>query len=290
MTNFTPTRVITAFGESDHTQSNVDELHAVLTLITNDLTRWEQRSFCAIPGGADRITKQTLEAGVYHDFPLSKTTIDVLHERVERYGMVDYVPVANCGTALCVAGHVDVRNGWTFIAPVNEFGASVVIPTPQVDALLTQGQYGDDVTAREAAEVAREILNITDEDAGALFSASNNLLDLWAIGFAITAGRLPLPTTLPATRSASGSVPELTTAEDVRDAVQLTLVCRGYYRGYRNYVRYVDVDRMLMLLANTPQAQSHRDRILSEPKIVSYQLPWLREFLTNPANVSTVVD
>lgn len=258
----TITRVIEAYDPSTPEVANVDELAAVLTHVTTDQKSWEQNSFCTVPDGVDELTESDLKAGVYHDFTLSAEVVESIRNRYATY----HLPIANCGTALCVAGHVAVRNGWTFIASYGADSASKVIPTPQVNTLLAGGWHGnDDLDVRDSGEVARQVLNINQHDANALFAGGNTLLDLWAAGYAITGGRLPLPDSLPEARKAWGGISvtnALPTADDVLDAVHLDLAFMTYFRHTPRWVKYVDVDRVLPLLRDTERAAERREQLV----------------------------
>lgn len=274
------TRVIAPYDDPTPDQANVDELEAVLQLITDDQKRWEQGRFCQVPEGVDDITEDHLAAGVYHDFVLSPEVVEALRDRWRNL----YAPVANCGTALCVAGHVSVRNGWTFIARTGEDSASRVVPTSQVDLLLKHGCYSDEVDTKESADVAREVLNVPHSEASALFAGGNNLVDLWALGYAITGGRLKLPTSLPEGKKSWSDTPitnALPTADDVLDAIHLDLAIQAYYRQYRHHARYVDAARVLPLLADTTEARQRRAFLLpyTTAGMRDIEFEWITNFI-----------
>lgn len=241
-----PNQVVHPFGPRTPEAANVEEFQAVLDHITEHPETWNQGRFCDVLGLADAITSEHLEAGVYHDFELDEHVVAELRDRpaVNRD-----VPVNTCGTAFCVAGHVAIRNGWTFIISPGDESAHVVIPTPQVGEYLAYGRYAHDgprIDARNSSGVARDVLNITEYDAGRLFSSGNDLVDLWALSYGMTAGRLTLPDRIPGTTYADG----LATPEDVHTAIHLRLLMMTFWgtETETHLAKYVDIKRLELLL------------------------------------------
>lgn len=243
-----PSITIRPGDETDFDQTNVDELQASLGRLTANVDRWKQRNYCTITGddGIDQLTDEHLETGVYHDFELAADLVKKLRLRRDSGSRYTLLPVANCGTAFCVAGDVDVHNGWTFVGSPHDTYTMHVIPTSDVPQMLEDG-YADHV--REAHHVAREVLNVSDADATTLFAPDNSLVRIWTFGYALTGGRLTLPDALPAVDprvndDVTGS-PELKTAQAVRDAVMIDLA--GYTWLHDNtdrFYRLLDLERL----------------------------------------------
>lgn len=230
-------------------RADVPKLQDALDRLTADIDRWKQENYCHIAGGVDKITESHLKAGVYHDFVLEPETIEVLRTKSVEFPYIG-VPVADCGTAFCVAGDVVAHSGWTFIARATDSSTTTVVPTTQVNALL---RGASNVTVRDVDNVARETLRLLSFEAGRLFHSENTLFDIWAIAYWISKGTLRLPDSLPETTSDfdEGAVitPGLATAHEVRVAINGALARMAHY--YRDddgeVARFVDVD---MLRAN----------------------------------------
>lgn len=230
-------------------RADVPKLQDALDRLTANIDRWKQENYCHIAGGVDKITESHLEAGVYHDFVLEPETVEALRSKDFEWPYVG-VPVADCGTAFCVAGDVVARSGWTFVARVNDYSATTVVPTSQVNALL---RGATDVDKRDVDSVARETLRLLSYEAGRLFHSENTIFDIWAIGYWISKGTLRLPDSLPETTNDfdDGIVvtPALATAHEVRVAINGALARMAHY--YQDddgeVARFVDVD---MLRAN----------------------------------------
>lgn len=97
--------------------------------------------------------------------------------------------VPPCGTAMCLAGDVVIRNGWRFTVDTQDlddyWGRTVVVLEYVTDDTRTR--------IRHVETVARELLGLDEVGSRELFAAGNTLTDLWVIGHCLTGGRLTLP-------------------------------------------------------------------------------------------------
>lgn len=240
------------YEEDDHLTDdgpNVPMLQETLDRLTADLSRWNQGSYCMIPDGIENLSEQHLETGAYHDFRFSPEVIKRLkidHEQDRLYNL--RLPIADCGTALCVAGDVVVHQGYTFVGIMGEDTTSEVVPADRVnDYLLHYDNYEYSSLLEEADDVARRLLNITLKQSMRLFEAGKNLLEIWAIGYAISNGQLRLPDRLPrTTHSGSAFTSEATPAYDtpaaVAAAVHERLAIYVVTYGWRDFKDVVNVD------------------------------------------------
>lgn len=222
-------------------QENTSELQGALDRLTANIERWEQSAYCRISGGVDELTEDHLAAGVYHDFVLEPETVEAL--RSKSHGLpISNLPVADCGTAFCVAGDVVTHAGWTFVANASNSSAAYVVRKTEVNALLRDS---NSVQVRDADVLARETLGLTSRESGRLFHSDNTLFDIWALGYWVTDGALRLPDSLPETTMFHGEgdviTPQLKTADEVRAAIHVTLARIAWYYGERSIGKLVDV-------------------------------------------------
>lgn len=80
-----------------------------------------------------------------------------------------------CGTTMCLGGHAVVRAGHQIQWNVWSFAAGCV------------------TSGRSISEVAREVLDLTEDQADRLFAAGNSLVDLWRLASEFTDGRIQVP-------------------------------------------------------------------------------------------------
>jgi hypothetical protein len=209
-------------------EPNVAVIQETLATVTARLGRWDQANWCRVPGRVDRLRASDLDAGVYHDFELDAETVAYLRQEYENFRSLPIrLPIADCGTSFCVAGDVAVRHGWTFVGHAGEATSEQVMPTDAINPFLR----GEVTPVHNVSRVAATILGLSGADAHMLFSGNNGLLDIWAIGHAVTGGQLVLPDELPDTSYTNASVrsPAIIGRDEVRDAVQ-------FVRGYVTYV------------------------------------------------------
>lgn len=155
--------------------ANTAELQRVLDDITADVTLWNQ-GFWVTPA------EETIKAW-------------------DSEGHNKLVPT--CGTSYCAAGHVVTHHGYRFIARWDLSDTTAIITADQVKQLEKTGSFDGWVTNVE--QVAGELLELGFEDADAFFSATNELIDLWALAWAYTNGGLTLP---------EGGIPAVAADED----------------------------------------------------------------------------
>lgn len=219
--------------------ANVATLQDTLDHLTTQLDRWYQGDYCKVNGEVEPLTNEHLEAGVYHDFELSPELVDVLRKKSDSERSYMPLPVADCGTSLCVAGDAAVRNGYTFVAAAFDSSSSQVVKTTDVERYI-KDPYA--VSAQEAWEVGREVLGLDYTNATRLFSGQRNLIEIWAIAFAASGGQLKLPDALPETRGYGGVL--VTSALDspaaVKRAVHQRLWKYVRFDDWRDYARFID--------------------------------------------------
>jgi hypothetical protein len=262
-----PTKIIGYGDRTEFDQANVDELQASLDRLTANVDRWNQGNYCTVNNdgeGVDPLTDDHLEAGTYHDFELSAELIAELRAKrgTGRRNYAEHMlPIADCGTAFCVAGDVAVHNGYTFVALPHEQTTYRVVPTSSVPRVFTTPDPFD-IDMRDASVVAREVLNISSSDASRLFSSGNSLFTIWALGYGLTGGRLKLPESLPHANNGDSHMitPALDTAQDVRDAIMLTMLTYETHTSlWRRMLPIIDLDRTRELLA-TVDADEMREK------------------------------
>lgn len=208
------------------TDAQVAILQATLDRITTQLERWGQGSWCRIPGGADRLTPAHLKAGEYHGFPLTPETVAALTEKQDHELRYLHVPVADCGTAFCVAGDIAVHNGYVFLTEQGSYEAATVVPTSMLQEVMTDPgviwQLRRDKTS--PSRVAAEILGL-NEDSGInyMFGGSRTLPEIWGVAFQVTDGRITLPDTLPRVGMRIGDANMASTAAETPYAVRFAI-------------------------------------------------------------------
>lgn len=210
-------------------------LQAALDRVTANPEGWYQGSWCYIPDEVDPITREHAEAGVYHDFVLPESLIaEIKSEGTKQYG---YVPVANCGTAFCLAGNIVVHHGYTFVGSPFSDAASAVVKSDEVTELL-RNYNSDGVRMYSASNAALELLGVddtlNDSKVRVMFNGSNSLLDLWAYGYGFTGGKLKLPESL----MVYGNV---YTGDDVAREVHTKMYQQTTYNDY-NYRDVIDMN------------------------------------------------
>jgi hypothetical protein len=254
----TPTKVVNDWDRSSPEDANVEMFQRVLDRITTDLDAWEQSSFCELrdEGVVDPlVSNEVVTTGVYHDVALPERLLEQVREAYThdrgRHALPRLLPVSTCGTAFCVAGHVASVDGWTFMAEPDTTSTHQVMPTADVQRYLETGDLTS-TAFRPVAGVARESLNINYSDSDLLFSGGNLLIDIWALSYAMTAGRLKLPASLPATYTGTYDrhvlTAELDDPEDVADAINLRLAARMNFAYHRILGRYIDTARLQALI------------------------------------------
>jgi hypothetical protein len=183
-------------------------------------------------------------------------TLDDLHANPSRHDQATYfmsgavlispnapgrsVMQVDCKTAYCLAGDALINNGYTFVAipgrfglagypePTGAFSVEHVIHTDDVGTYLNGGH----VYPQHAHDAARELLGLTYGQADHLFAGTNTRLQLWALAYCITAGRIALPDT------SVGSFDGLNLEEirNVPDAVCEYLRWGDYGDGFREVI------------------------------------------------------
>lgn len=181
---------------------NLELLQTTIDRIIADISRWDQSLWCNLHGDVDTMTVLDLKAGVYHDFTLEPRTIDALKELVNSDGTVstEFLPVADCGTAFCVAGDVAVATGHTFVAERFAHSAWAVVPTAKLQPFMRgePDENGHRITPLDVDIVARDELRLSKYHANALFDGGNDIYQVLAVAFLLSQGRLVLPDAVPA--------------------------------------------------------------------------------------------
>lgn len=233
------TQLVGEYGPFRPELTNVPPLQRSLDRITADVSRWNQGQWCRLNGddGADQLTVAHLDAGVYHDFVLEPETIEHLRGEVydgsNRICTPNYgLPIADCGTAFCLAGDIAVSNGYTFLAEANSPISATVTKKDAVNRALR----GERVRTEYPSDVGRWILNVTGEMGSMLWRGDNTFIELWGLGQLLTAGRLTLPDSLPATYTREGNDDNdtvLTVAQETPDEVRSAVNYMTAYAAYR---------------------------------------------------------
>jgi hypothetical protein len=130
---------------------------------------------------------------------------------VERFPHAQKVPIINCQTSHCLFGQGCLDAGLIFVADPGDDVASDVIEAADLPALL-DGTL-DDWCILPASEGGAKWFEVDYDDATALSYGKNTLLDLWAISYCITDGKMALPSSLPAA-GGEQAVPDLKAAID----------------------------------------------------------------------------
>lgn len=228
---------------------DLELLQTTVDRIVTDIDRWNQKFWCDIRGEIDLLTEDNLDTGVYHDFTLEPQTIETLKSCVNSDGTVttSFLPVADCGTAFCVAGDVAVMTGHTFVAERFSNTAWGVVPTAQLQPFLRRepDEDGHDIMPVEADVVARRALRISMYHANLLFDGGNDIYQVLAAAFLISQGRLVLPDAVPAKRdkyndlvTSATTTPENVRRKVMRAAGRLVLTKPGIHP----LTRFIDLD------------------------------------------------
>lgn len=256
--------------------ANAAVLQETLDRLTARLDRWGQSQWCLLTGDqpVEAITEADLEAAVYHDFELEPETVAALRTQLEQRSddfFLEFkpLPVADCGTAFCVAGDISINNGWTFVTRVGARVASDIVRTDDVNRML-RGEY---VERAHPGNVAQRILNVNNEAGNALVRGDNQFITLWAVGQLITGDRLTLPDSLPASHlrfDGSNEDGEVITAAqetpaDVRRAVNFMKAVAAFENNrHADWLRGGDFD--VELFWDT--LNNHRDRVRGYSSVV----------------------
>lgn len=205
------------------TDEGVAVLQASMDRITTNLARWNQNAWCDLNGEAEPITEAHAEAGRYHDFELPAELIAEISRTGDR--SEGWVPVADCGTAFCLAGDIAVNNGYTFVTQVYADGANDVVRTVDLPQFLCNSMT---VREQSASAVALDLLGVPYGcgNVRQMFAAENSLLDLWAYGYAFTEGRLRLPESLELHRGTT-----LSTKNEIDRAIHTRMHYQRYNLG-----------------------------------------------------------
>jgi hypothetical protein len=166
-------------------------LQAAMNKITEDTKRWGQNLWCGIPGGIDNDVKVNEDGtATYHDVVLPAEMIDAV--KLGRDSIK--LPVADCGTSYCLAGHVAVQNGYTFVGHIGDDSANAMVRTLDLGRYLRSGYHERVDMERYAEYVGTELLGLKGvSDGTCIFDGCNTLLQLWAMAYALTGGTITLP-------------------------------------------------------------------------------------------------
>ncbi len=96
----------------------------------------------------------------------------------------DWIKITSCGTSCCIAGRVVLTHGWE---PINS-------GSPEGSSWLIADEHGQ---FAEVDDIARELLEISRDDAWCLFLAENTLADVEEIITGLLDGTFDHGTWLP---------------------------------------------------------------------------------------------
>lgn len=126
------------------------------------------------------------------DVPLLRKELEHITAHPERWNQSTWGKQTECGTVACLAGNAVIHN-YPVESLIWQTRKFVKYDGTRMETLTALDGVTINCLPYSVHEVARDLFGLTEDQAGAMFSATNTLSDLWEYANQITNGEIEVP-------------------------------------------------------------------------------------------------